>query len=206
MAAMTSSGESVPELLTSISEGDRRAASKLLPLVYDELKAIARRRMAGGGPQTLQPTAVVHEAYLRLAGDADREWSGKTHFYAVAAKAIRQILVDRARRRGRIKRGGGEARERIALDVVEADTADDGDDIDLVALDDALRRLAEEAGERKCEVVVLRYFAGMTVEQIAVALGVTSRTVDRDWRFARAWLLDTMGTGTSDEREAARGE
>jgi RNA polymerase sigma factor (TIGR02999 family) len=197
----SSAGETVPDLLTTICEGDRDAAARLVPLVYDELRALARRRMAGQGEQTLQPTALVHEAYLKLVGDERRDWDGKTHFYAAAAQAMRHILVDTARRKGRIKRGGGAPWRRVDLDIIADES--EGGSVDLVELDDALHCLAREAGARKTEVVVLRYFAGFTIEQIATTLGVTTRTVDRDWRLARAWLFDHMTKERSDVGESS---
>lgn len=197
-----SGDETVPDLLTTICDGDRAAAAALVPLVYDELRALARRRMAGGGHCTLQPTALVHEAFMRLAGHERDDWAGRTHFFAAAARAMRHILVDDARRRGRAKRGGDVPRQRVELALVADEP--DADVVDLVALDEALQRLAVEAGERKSDVVVLRYFAGLTIEEVAVALDVTTRTVDRDWRFARAWLFDHMTGGGSDGGGSAR--
>lgn len=189
-------GETVPELLTTICEGDRGAAERLLPLVYDELRALARRRMVGQDETTLQPTALVHEAFIRLVGSTARDWEGRTHFYASAAQAMRHVLVDSARRRGRVKRGGGAPRQRVALDAVVADSGTG--EIDLLELDEALQALAAEAGARKADVVVMRYFAGLTIEEIATALGVTTRTVDREWRFARAWLFDHLNRDQPD--------
>ncbi len=188
--------ETVTTLLSSIHTGDRAAASELLPLVYDELRRLARHRMAGLAPgQTLEPTALVNEAYMRLVGDDEPDWDGKGHFFAAAAQAMRNVIVDHARAKQAVKRGGDREREGLHEDVAvaPANTNELGD-VDLVRLDDALNGLHAEGttGQRRCEVVVMRYFAGLTHEQIARSLGVDKRTVDRDWRYARAWLLDAL--------------
>jgi RNA polymerase sigma factor (TIGR02999 family) len=162
---------------------DPRAAAELLPLVYDELRALAARRLAGEKPgHTLPPTALVHEAYLRLVGgNPSRPYRGRAHFYAAAATAMRRILVDAARRKLTRKRGGGPARE--PLDGLAAPEPDR----ELVALDEALGRLAA-ADPVKARLVELRYFAGLTGEQAAEALGISPTTADRYWAYARAWL------------------
>jgi len=181
----TRAGE-VARLLAAIEAGDRQATEQLLPLVYDELRGLARRRLAAEPPgQTLQATALVHEAYLRLVGAKaeDAQWDGRGHFFGAAAEAMRRILVERARRRGRLKHGGG--RKRVSLH--ESAVVGDDAEVDLVALDQALRRLQEEDA-RKGNVVLLRYFGGLTIEETADALGISPATVKTDWTFARSWL------------------
>jgi RNA polymerase sigma factor (TIGR02999 family) len=165
--------------------GAPRPARELLPLVYDELRRLAAQRLSREVPgQTLQATALVHEAYLRLVGaDPDRPWDGRGHFFAAAAEAMRRILVDNARRRHRVKRGGNRAR--VPLEQAEP-TAPETDD-DLLALDEALERLASK-DPIKAELVQLRVFAGLTVVQAAEVLGLSTTTADRYWAFDRAWL------------------
>jgi RNA polymerase sigma factor (TIGR02999 family) len=186
----------VTRILDAIGLGDGQAARDLLPLVYDELRRLASRRLALEHPgQTLQATALVHEAYLRLVGpDESRDWNGRGHFYAAAAEAMRRIVLDRARDRKRLKRGG--TRRREALDL-EGLMTDDTPPDDLIDLDEALTRLAE-IDPRGAELVKLRLFAGLTLDEAAQALGVARRTAERDWAFARAWLfrqLDPKDSG-----------
>jgi RNA polymerase sigma factor (TIGR02999 family) len=174
----------VTRILSAMHQGDPHAAEQLLPLVYDELRQLAAARLAQEKPgQTLQATALVHEAYLRLVGENQAPtWNGRGHFFAAAAEAMRRILVDGARRKQAEKRGG--QRCRVALD--EADVAAAPAE-DLLALDEALERLSQHdavAGK----LVQLRYFAGLSVEQAAEALGVSTATAYRHWTFARAWL------------------
>jgi RNA polymerase sigma factor (TIGR02999 family) len=178
----------IPRVLESLASGERQAASELLPLVYDELRRLAAQRLAReSSGQTLQATALVHEAYLRLVGgDRDRVWDGRAHFFAAAAEAMRRILVEHARRKSRRKRGGG--RRRIDL----ADTPAPGPDEDLLALDEALTRLAEEDAVA-AKVVELRQFAGLGHEDIAAALGITVYLARQKWTYARAWLRDAIG-------------
>jgi RNA polymerase sigma factor (TIGR02999 family) len=179
-------------LLEAAAAGDRRAAADLLPLVYDELRKLAAARMAGEAPgRTLDATALVHEAYLRLVGRADAaRWDGRGHFFAAAAEAMRRILVEAARRRGRLKRGGGRAR--VGLDGLAAGDPAAADD--LVALDEALIRL--EAGWPEVAAVVkLRYFAGLTAERAAEAIGISLRTANYHWEYARAWLFEQVRGG-----------
>ena len=181
----------VMRLTEGAISGDRAAAADLLPLLYDELRALARQHVAREQPgHTLQATALVHEAYLRLVGTKDPGWDGRSHFFAAAASAMRRILVDHARNKKRLKRGGHRAREDRLPDelAIAVQTTLDLQGIDLLELDIALNELAGAEGNRKCDVVSMRVFAGMTIDQIANALGVTTRTIDRDWRFARAWL------------------
>jgi RNA polymerase sigma factor (TIGR02999 family) len=180
-------------VLSALQQGDPQAASQLLPLVYDELRRLAALRLAGEAPgHTLQPTALVHEAYLKLVGSDPRQpWNGQVHFFAAAAEAMRRILIDRARRKHRACHGGEMKRVALAdLDDIEAVTETGGAD-ELLALDEALTQLAA-ADPRKAELVRLRYFAGLTLEQAAELLGISRATADRHWAFARAWLFDAM--------------
>jgi RNA polymerase sigma factor (TIGR02999 family) len=186
----------VTRILSAIEEGDTHAAEQLLPVVYEELRNLAAQRLAQEKPgQTLQATALVHEAYLRLvaspgreSGESEPHWNSRGHFFAAAAEAMRRILVNRARDKGRLKRGGG--RQRVDLDNI-SDPATTSDE-DLLDLDEALERLA--AAHPECaELVKLRFFAGMTLDQAAAALGLARRTADRQWAFARAWLFDALG-------------
>jgi len=175
----------VTPLLDSASRGDRRAAARLLPLVYEELRERAALSLRRERPShTLQPTAIVHEAFLRLVDQTAVDWRGRTHFFAVAAEMMRRVLVDHARKRGATKRGGG--RTRVALDEQVA-SPHANDDLDLVALDEALEEL-HRLSERQARVVELRYFGGLNVEDVAAVLSVSDRTVKEDWRIARAWL------------------
>jgi RNA polymerase sigma factor (TIGR02999 family) len=178
----------VTELLQAIDEGDEQAADRLLPLVYEELRKLAHHRMAREpAGQTLQPTALVHEAYLRLVGAEEPAWRSRGHFFGAAAEAMRRIMIDRARRHRLPKHGGGRRR----VPVRPTDLPGPEEPVDLLLLDEALRGL-EARDQRMSEVVKLRYFAGLTVEQTASALGVTGRTVDRDWTAAKAWLFREM--------------
>ena len=175
----------VTQILDEIEHGDPSASEKLLPLVYDELRKLAAQRLAKEPPgQTLQATALVHDAFVRLV-DVDRQqhWNSRGHFFAAAAEAMRRILVDNARRKRRVKRGGGLVRQ----DLNEADIAAPEIKHDLLALDKALDQLAEE-DRPKYELVKLRFFAGLTIEQAAEALGISTSTADRHWAYARTWL------------------
>jgi RNA polymerase sigma factor (TIGR02999 family) len=176
----------VTRLLEAAAGGDRKAAADILPLVYDQLRALAAARLAAEAPgHSLNPTALVHEAYLRLVGD--QQFDGRGHFFAAAAEAMRRILVNHARDRHRLKRGG--KRQRVDLDRLTDLAA--ASDNDLVELDDALARLAEDYPD-PAELVKLRFFGGMTLGEAAEALGMPRRTADRHWRFARAWLADAL--------------
>ena len=178
----------VTQMLRAASDGDPRAAADLLPLIYDELRKLAQARMAKTPPgNTLQPTALVHEAYLRLIGSDDPSWHSRGHFFAAAAQAMRQILVDQARRKASLKRGGG--RKRVALEEVKLTIEPPAED--MLPLDNALVKL-EKADPRKGQIVMLRYFAGLTNEETAAALGVSVPTVERDWRFSRAFLFTVL--------------
>jgi RNA polymerase sigma factor (TIGR02999 family) len=180
----------VTRLLEGAAAGDPKAAADLLPLVYDELRRLAAARLADERPgHTLQATALVHEAYLRLVGGSQpQDWSGRGHFFAAAAEAMRRVLVNRARDKHRLKRGGGE-RRRVDLDAL-ADPVG-APDVDLLDLDAALGRLAA-VNARAAELVKLKFFAGLSLHEAAVALGVPPRSVDRLWAFARAWLIDAL--------------
>jgi RNA polymerase sigma factor (TIGR02999 family) len=181
----------VTHLLDAAAAGDPTAAAELLPLVYDELRKLAAARMAAEpAGQTLQPTALVHEAYLRLVGGGERAWDSRGHFFAAAAEAMRRIVVETARRKKRAKHGGG--RERIEVELADLPTRLPPDD--LLALDEALGRL-EQLDPVKARLVTLRYFAGMTIEQAAAALDISRVTAHRYWTFARAWLHQQMTGG-----------
>jgi len=175
----------VTRILAAIEQGELRAAEQLLPLVYDELRRLAVHKMAQEQPgQTIQATALVHEAYLRLVGtEPQQHWESQGHFFAAAAQAMRRILVEGARRRASLKRGGGLQRADVELDAIESAA----DDVDLLALDQALAKLGAK-DPRKAKLVELRYFSGLTLEQAACALGVSTATAQRDWTYARAWL------------------
>jgi RNA polymerase sigma factor (TIGR02999 family) len=179
----------VSRLLDAAAAGDRKAAADLLPLVYDELRKLAASRMAAESPgQTLQPTALVHEAYLRLIEPADQlRWENRGHFFAAAAEAMRRILVEAARRKQTHKHGGH--RRRVELPDVPAQL--DGADEQLLALDEALTRLAAEDSVA-ARVVELRHFAGLSIEDAAAALGLSRATAYRHWTYARAWLRDAV--------------
>ncbi|HVK08986.1 MAG TPA: ECF-type sigma factor [Gemmataceae bacterium] len=183
----------VTQLLEAASRGDGQAAADLLPLVYDELRRLAAARLANEkAGHTLQPTALVHEAYLRLAGgDRPADWDGRGHFFAAAAEAMRRILIDAARRKLRDRHGGG--RKRSALDDQDV-AAEAADRDDLLALSDALDRLAA-ANPRAAELVKLRYFAGLTGREAAGVLSISLRKADQVWAYARAWLRDRLTAG-----------
>jgi RNA polymerase sigma factor (TIGR02999 family) len=179
----------VTRILSAIEQGDPVAAGQLLPLVYDELRQLAAQKLAHEkSGQTLQTTALVHEAYLRLVGgEQARDWDGRRHFFAAAAEAMRRILIDRARHKQTRKAGGG--RRRLDLDEIEPAVGEEDDR--LLALDEALRQL-EVQDPRKAELVKLRFFAGLTAEQAANALGVSTSTAEKDWTYARSWLRVTI--------------
>jgi RNA polymerase sigma factor (TIGR02999 family) len=176
----------VTRILSALAQGDPQAAAQLLPLVYDELRQLAAQRLAQEKPgQTLQATALVHEAYLRLVGgEQPQDWDGRRHFFAAAAEAMRRILIDRARHKQTRKAGGG--RRRLDLDAIEPALEEENGDR-LLALDEALGQLEAE-DPRKAELVKLRFFAGLTAGQAAAALGVSTSTAEKDWAYARSWL------------------
>ena len=181
----------VTRLIDAAAAGDPKAAADLLPLVYEELRKLAAARMAAEKPgQTLQATALVHEAYLRLVGsEQPRDWDGRGHFFAAAAEAMRRILVEKARRRKRLRHGGDRSRQ--PLDEDELVAALPAEVTDLLAVDEALGRL-EAASLRRAQLVKLRYFAGLTLLEAAVALGVSRSTAEADWIYAKAWLKREM--------------
>jgi RNA polymerase sigma factor (TIGR02999 family) len=174
----------VTRILVAIESGDPVAADELLPLVYHELRKLAAHKMANEAPgQTLQPTALVHEAYLRLVGKEDQQWHGRAHFFGAAAEAMRRILIDKARRKRAARHGGGQPH----VDVAEVDIAAPADDDQLLAMNEALDRLAAK-DKVKADLVKLRYFVGMTIEEAARILGISEPTAKRYWTYARAWL------------------
>jgi RNA polymerase sigma factor (TIGR02999 family) len=186
----------VTQILTAIEQGDPQAASQLLPLVYEELRRLAAQKLAHEKPgQTLSATALVHEAYLRLVGPGEEaRWNSRGHFFGAAAEAMRRILINRARDKMRDKRGGGWQR----IDLDQLTVADQAADVELIALDDCLERLAQE--DPACaELVKLRFFAGLTQEAAAAALGLPRRTADRTWAYARAWLCEALSQGGAPE-------
>jgi RNA polymerase sigma factor (TIGR02999 family) len=188
----------VTHLLSAIEQGDPHAAAQLLPLVYDELRKLAAARLAPEAPgNTLDATALVHEAYLRHVGtgDADR-WDNRAHFFAVAATAMRRILIERARHKQRRRRGGGRRRQELHPDQVAAPEPDE----QLLALDAALGQLAER-DPLKARLVELRYFAGLTGDQAAEILGISASTADRHWVYARAWLRRAVRGGADREEK-----
>src|SRR5436190_11157515 len=191
----------VTQLLEAIKQGQPQAAEALLPLVYDELRKLARSKLRQEQPgQTLEATALVHEAYVRLVGGQEsgvgsresERWDGRGHFFAAAAEAMRRILVESARRKRRLKRGGDLEKAPLDDEAIAAPEIDG----DLIELDAALDKLAAK-DHRKAELVKLRYFAGLTIEQAAAALEISTTTADRDWTYARAWLFREMSKGES---------
>ena len=178
----------VTRILVAIEQGDAKAADELLPLVYEELRRLAAQKMSQELPgQTLQATALVHEAYIRLVGAENQNWSSRGHFFAAAAEAMRRILIENARRKQRYKRGGNHHR----LDWDQADTVAEHPSNDLLALDEALTKLAKE-DVVKANLVKLRYFVGLTIEQAAEVLGISRATAARYWSYVRAWLFHEL--------------
>jgi RNA polymerase sigma factor (TIGR02999 family) len=182
----------ITRLLHGLERGETDRAAELLPLVYDELRKLARAHVAREKPgRTLQATELVHEAWLRLVGEHDPGWNGRAHFFGAAARAMRRILVEQARRRARLKHGGGRERAEPA-EIELLPEATGASPVDVLAIEEALARLERE-DERKGRVVELRYFAGLSVEETAHALGVSVGTIEREWRFIRAWLREELG-------------
>jgi RNA polymerase sigma factor (TIGR02999 family) len=178
----------ITQVLQAVGRGEGQASEELLPLVYDELRRLAAARMANeAAGQTLQPTALVHEAWLRLVGDGDRTWQNRAHFFGAAAEAMRRILIENARRKSRLKRGGGQAR----LDIEELELAQTTPDDKVLLIDEALERLQAEDPE-KARIVVLKFFGGLTNQEVAESLGVAERTVERQWAYAKAWLFRSI--------------
>jgi RNA polymerase sigma factor (TIGR02999 family) len=184
----SSGGAQVTQLLWRAADGDASAARDLMPLIYEQLRELARRRMGAERPDhTLAATALVHEAYLRLVGDRSPRFAGRAHFYHAAAEAMQRILVEHARARGRVKRGGGAIK--LSLSVI--DLAQEADSEEILALHEAIGRL-EERDATTARVVRLRFFAGLTVEETAEAMELSPRTVKREWALARAWLYQAL--------------
>jgi len=189
--------EHVTRILQKIEEGDPTAADELLPLIYDELRALAAQRMRHERPgQTLDATALVHDAYLRLVDvEQAQHWNSSGHFFAAAAEAMRRLLIERARRKKRIRHGGG--RQRVDLDAQLS--VSDSDDDRLIEINEALDRLKDEDPEA-ANVVKLRYFAGLTIKEAAAAMNISVRTANRHWTYARAWLYQQLGGPESNSR------
>ena len=178
----------VTRILECAQKGDPKAAEQLLPLVYDELRKLATAKMAQErANQTLQPTALVHEAWLRLVGNEHQKWDGRSHFFAAAAEAMRRILIDNARRKRALRHGGDQ--QRVAFELAEL--ASSGDDDQLLAVNDALDKLTAQ-NKVEAELVKLRYFVGLTLEEAAEVLGISARTADNYWAHARAWLFHEL--------------
>jgi RNA polymerase sigma factor (TIGR02999 family) len=185
----------VTRLLRLAGDGDSRATDELLPLLYEELRRMARAQLAGELPgATLQPTALVHEAYMRLVGDGDVSWNSRGHFFGAAGQAMRRILVDRARRRGAAKRGGDRHRVELGDEAIKEELEAES----MLAIDEVLTQL-EAYDATKAQLVTLRYFAGLSLEQTAAAMGVSLAAVREEWAFARAWMHRRLqGSGASD--------
>jgi RNA polymerase sigma factor (TIGR02999 family) len=177
-------------IITAIEQGNAQAADQLLPLVYDELRRLAAYRLSQELPgQTLQPTSLVHEAYLRLTGNQDRKWEGRAHFFGAAAEAMRRILIENARRKAAVRHGGGQQRLNIEdVDIAAFSKADE-----IIAVNEALEKFAVE-NQPKAELVKLRYFAGLTIEETAEVLRISVPTAKRWWAYARAWLHNELAS------------
>ncbi len=178
----------ITQMLQAIERGEGHAADELLPLVYQELRSLATARMAQeAAGQTLQPTALVHEAWLRLVADGAKSWQNRAHFFGAAAEAMRRILIENARRKSRLKRGGGLAR----LDIDSLDLAAATPDDKVLLIDEALEKLQAEDPDR-ARIVVMKFFGGLTNQEVAESLGVTERTVERQWAYAKAWMFQCI--------------
>ncbi len=198
---MSDETNQVTIVLDAIAEGDLEAGEKLLPLVYDELRKLARARMAHIPPgQTLQPTALVHEAYMRLRGSEDPGWKGRGHFFGAAAQAMRDILIEQARRKSALNRGG----DRKRADLRDAEPAIQAPGSDILALEEPLREL-EAVDRRKSQIVNLRFFVGLTVAETANTLGLSVGTVEREWRYIKAWLATQLNEPLSDSPDCPAG-
>ena len=182
----------VTQILQAVGRGEARATEDLLPLVYEELRRLAAARMAQeAAGQTLQATALVHEAWLRLVAGGQRIWENRGHFFAAAAEAMRRILIENARRKSRLKRGG----DQVRVELTELDLAETTPDEKVLMIDEALERLEAEDPE-KARIVVMKFFGGLTNQEVAETLGITERTVERRWAFAKAWLFRSMQEGS----------
>lgn len=191
---MNAEEHSVAKLLSEVADGDQNAANQLMPLVYERLRMLANKLIGKESPgNTLQPTALVNEAYLRMVGQTRVEWKGKTHFFAIGAKMMRRILVDHARSKHRIKRGGGMHRIELTDELSVSRRRDE----DVLAIEEAIEKLSR-LDPRQAQIVELRFFGGLTVEEVAEVLGVSKRTVEGEWTILRAWLrrelADEIGT------------
>jgi RNA polymerase sigma factor (TIGR02999 family) len=196
------SPQDVTQLLAEATDGDRRAVDQLLPLVYDELRRLAEGLMLRErASHTLQPTALVHEVYMKLVDQTRARWDNRAHFFAVAAQAIRRILVDHARTHRRLKRGG----EQTTLALDEGVVGSYQKTVDLIALDEALDDLARHSSQQ-ARIVELRFFSGLTIEETAAVLGISTATVERDWRYARARLFRRLGGDEGSERGERAGD
>lgn len=194
---MDTADSEVTRILNAAGTGDRQAAEELIPIVYGELRRLAAWRLGHeAAPNTLQATALVHEAYLRLS-PGENQWDGRAHFFSAAAEAMRRILVDRARRRKAVRHGGEMHRTGWVEDAIAS--PDDNHD-ELLAVHEVLDRFAE-IEPRKAEVVKLRYFIGMTIEETAEALGISAPTAKRDWAYAKAWLFRELGSDTAPSKQ-----
>jgi RNA polymerase sigma factor (TIGR02999 family) len=181
----------VTSIVTAIEHGDAQAADQLLPLVYEELRRLAAHKLSQELPgQTLQPTSLVHEAYLRLTGKQDQKWDGRGHFFAAAAEAMRRILIESARRKRALRHGGGQER----LNIQDVDVADFAKADELIAVNETLEKFGAE-NKRKAELVKLRYFAGLTIEEAAEVMDISVPTAKRWWAYARAWLHNELVAG-----------
>ena len=178
----------ITQVLQAIRSGNDHASEELLPLVYNELRHLAAARMAQeSAGQTLQATALVHEAWLRMVGDGDRGWQNRAHFFGAASEAMRRILVENARHKSRIKRGGGQ----IRLDIADMDLVATTPDEKVLLINEALEQLLKQEPD-KAKIVVMKFFGGMTNQEVAENLGVTERTVERQWAYAKAWLYQNI--------------
>jgi len=183
----------VTRILQSVDSGDPKAVEELLPLVYDELRRLAAVKMARENPgQTLQATALVHEAWIRLSGSQGQSWEGRTHFFSAAAEAMRRILIDQARRKARIKHGAGQPADALHESRIEMEVPSE----EVLAVDEALNEL-EEKDSMAAEVVKLRYFAGMNLEEVGKSLGISRRSAGRHWAYARSWLRGAIRRNSS---------
>ena len=190
----------VTRILDAIGEGDPNAADELLPLVYEELRRLAAYKMSNEAPgQTLQPTALVHEAWLRLTGNENVKWDGRAHFFGAAAEAMRRILIENARRNKALRHGGGQQR----LDIQDVEIVAAASDDELLAINEAMERFALR-DERKAELVKLRYFGGLKVEEAAKVLGISEPTAKRWWAYARAWLFRQINSHDLDRKAVRR--
>ena len=190
-------GADITTMLQALAAGDPRNADRLMNAIYDDLKRLAANQLRGERDNhTLHPTALVHEAYLRLVNQRTTNWQDRLHFFSIAARVIRRILIDHARDRGAQKRGGNVR----PVSMVGQDVAAAERPLDLLALDEALRELAE-LSDRQAQIVELRFFAGLTIAEVATALGIGARTVDREWQVARAWLFHRLGERETEPRD-----